>query len=163
MAGITVNYYEVGAHSSASAAYTPAGTVTITPRGNGYEWTLTPLSPFGHYHNVEKVYCPTFNLKELSVVLPRTEPYYDAARQRNIETCGGYFKDILAKPSNGKPIVFTNSDALKLYGFFAEQMEWSPAALESGTAHPDLLAAQARHSAGRGGSRRRTRRRARRL
>ena len=160
MAGITVNYYNYG--GVGNLPHIPSGTVTITPRGNGYEWTLTPV---GTYELREKVYCPTFNLNQLSVILPRTQPHYDGALKRHIETGGGYFKNILAKPSDGKPILFTNSDALKLYGFFAEQMEWSPDALASGTAHPDLLAAQARHSAGRGGSRkaRRTRRRARRL
>ena len=148
MAEITVNWYYSGND-------TPTGTVKITPRGNGYEWTKTS----GNGGDIAIVYCPTFNLKELSVILNVREPW------RKTELGTSYFTNILINPVDHKPIYFTKSDALKLYGFFAEQMEWSPDALASGTAHPDLLAAQARHSAGRGGSRkaRRTRRRARRL
>jgi hypothetical protein len=105
--------------------------------------------------DIEKVYNPRFNLGAISVILSKNE-----APGGGSGPCS-YFRGILTNPSDYKPIYFKKDDALKLYDFFAEQMEWSPSALESGTAHPDLLAAQARHSAGRGGSRRRTRRRVR--
>jgi hypothetical protein len=140
MAEITVDCYECGAYES-------NGTVKITPRANGYEWTKNTL------HSTQKIYCPTFNLKELSVVLAKSE-----GRPHGIGPYS-YFRGILTNPSDSKPICFAKADALKLYDFFAEQMEWSPSALESGTAHPDLLAAKARHSAaGRGGGTRRKRR-----
>jgi hypothetical protein len=140
MAEITVKYYDPYGDTS-------LGTVTISPRGNGYEWTKT-----GNHGSIEKVYCPTFKLKELSVVLPRYESALVGGKL--VERGGSYFRNILTNPSDGKPIYFTKTDALKLYGFFAEQMEWSPDALASGTAHPELLAAQARHSTRGGGSRR---------
>lgn len=149
MAGITVNYYNCG------GGETPVGKVTITPRGNGYEWTKT-----GNHGSIEKVYCPTFKLNQLSVVLPKYENIMIAGK--SVERAGSYFRNILTNPSDGKPICFTNTDALKLYGFFAEQMEWSPDALESGNAHPELLAAQARHLAVGGSRRSRRSRRARR-
>ena len=177
MAEITVNCYQCG-------AYEPNGTVTITPRGNGYEITKS-LPSF-----TQKTYMPTFNRKDLSVMIstgddgraaraaaaaaPKVRTEFPGFRLGGplgegaaapLPTGGGplsQFVGFLTEPLYPfKPLCFTKEDALNLYGFFAEQMEWSPDALKNGTAHPDLLAAQARHSSGHGGSRRRTRRRIR--
>jgi hypothetical protein len=159
MAEITVDCYKCG-------GYKPNGTVTITPRANGYEWTKNTDK------YTQKLYCPTFNHKELGVILSKDETL--ATGERSWEEGGekmreavrtariganSFFRNILTNPSDFTPICFTKADALKLYDFFAEQMEWSPDALATGTAHPDLLAAKARHSAaGRGGGTRRKRR-----
>jgi hypothetical protein len=141
MAEITVDCYECGRQD-------PIGTVKITPRGNGYEMIKTGIA------DIEKVYNPGFNLGAISVILSKSE-----GRGRGERGPCSYFRGMLTNPSDFKPIYFTKADALKLYDFFAEQIEWSPSALESGTAHPDLLAAKARHSAaGRGGGTRRKRR-----
>lgn len=167
MAEITVNCYQCG-------AYEPNGTVTITPRGNGYEITKS-LPSF-----TQKTYMPTFNRKDLSVKIstgddgravragaaPKVRTDAQGLRLGGLLGEGdgpsSHFVGFLTDPLNPlKPLCFTKEDALNLYGFFAEQMEWSPDALKNGTAHPDLLAAQARHSSGHGGSRRRTRRRIR--
>ena len=145
MAEITVDCYDSSSESK------PSGKVKITPRNNGYEWTVSNSGGL-----ITKHYEPTFNIRNLNVnIIP-----------------GGYSgsdKGHLSGPFtfSNKTLLFKKDDALKLYDFFAEQMEWSPDALKSGTAHPDLLAAQQRHSAtaatpsagggGGGGSRRKGR------
>jgi hypothetical protein len=158
MAEITVDCYKCG-------DYKPNGTVKITPRANGYEWTKNTVN----YTN--KLYSPTFNHKELGVILSKNETlatgergweqggaHWNEAIRTGKAGANSYFRNIL-RHDDFTPICFAKADALKLYGFFAEQMEWSPSALESETAHPDLLAAKARHSAaGRGGGTRRKRR-----
>ena len=121
MAEITVDWYD---------GTTPLGKVKITPRNNGYEWTKTD----SRGKLITKEYCSTFTRRELSVII-------DSVREQ------GYFRGIFINPSDFRPITFKKADALKIYDFFIEQMEWSPDALASGTAHPDLLAAQQRHSA----------------
>ena len=120
--------------------------LTVSPRGNGIEWTLrTPNTSL-----VAKVYEPTVDVKELYVSVIGDQSYLK--------------KRFMTPWEPSEPLRFSKENALKLYDYLCEHIEWSPSALESGTAHPDLLAAKRRHStaAGRGGSRRRTRR-ARRL
>ena len=135
MAEITVDWYD---------GTTPLGKVKITPRNNGYEWTKTD----SRGKLITKEYCSTFTRKDLTLFI----------RNNN----SAFFRGMFIQPSDFSPTSFKKADALKIYDFFIEQMEWSPDALASGTAHPDLLAAQQRHTAtvtpsaggGGGGSRR---------
>ena len=135
MAEITVDSYDSSSESK------PSGKVKITPRNNGYEWIKTDFRG----DLITKRYEPTFNIRYLGIYISGDK---------------GHLSGPFTFSNN--TIYFNKADALKLYDFFAEQMEWSPDALKSGTAHPDLLAAQQRHTAtvtpsaggGGGGSRR---------
>ena len=114
--------------------------LSISPRGNGIEWTFTRPSK----SLAAKVYEPIVDVKELYVV---------------VDGENSYLKKRFMSPWEANELKFSKEDALMLYDYLSEQIEWSPSALESGTAHPDLLAAKARHSAaGRGGGTRRKRR-----
>jgi hypothetical protein len=114
--------------------------LTISPRGNGIEWTLrTPNKSL-----VAKVYEPTVDVKELYVVGVGEHSYLK--------------KRFMSPWEPSEPLRFSKEDALRLYDYLCEQIEWSPSSLERGTAHPDLLAAKHRHSAAGRGGRRRTRR-----
>ena len=123
--------------------------LSISSRGNGIEWTVT--HPDGKLYF--KVYEPRIDFREIS--LSNLGEY-------------SFIRNRLINPYDLKPLMFSSKDGLRLYDYFSEKIEWSPDALKSGTAHPDLLAAQQRHSAtatpaagGGGGSRKRKTRKSR--
>lgn len=102
--------------------------LSISSRGNGIEWTVT--HPDGKLYF--KVYEPRIDFREIS--LSNLGEY-------------SFFRNRLINPYDLKPLMFSSKDGLRLYDYFSEKIEWSPDALASGTAHPDLMAAQQRHSA----------------
>jgi hypothetical protein len=117
--------------------------LAISPRGNGIEWIVT--RPDGKL--TFKVYETKTDFRELNLAMLGEN---------------SYFRSRLINPYDYKPLTFNEKDGLRLYDYFCEKIEWSPDALASGTAHPDLMAAQQRHSAvagggGGGGSRSRKR------
>jgi len=145
MAEITVDYYTMNTYNT-NVNKVPSGKLSITPRGNGCEYKI--IKSDGTL--TMKVY----SLRKDGFGITTHESFkglYVFRDRFNIP--------ILDANAQGIHMLLKKDDAMRLYDFFADLIEWSPGALESGTAHPDLLAAKARHSAGRGGSRRRTRRR----
>jgi hypothetical protein len=102
--------------------------LAISPRGNGIEWTVT--RPDGKLYF--KVYKPKFDFGEVNMLNGGDNSYMTGRL-----TC----------PFDLRPLQYSEKDALRLYDYFCEKIEWSPDALASGTAHPDLMAAQQRHSA----------------
>jgi hypothetical protein len=102
--------------------------LAISPRGNGIEWIVT--RPDGKL--TFKVYEPKTDFRELNLAMLGEN---------------SYFRFRLINPYDYKPLTFNEKDGLRLYDYFCEKIEWSPDALASGTAHPDLMAAQQRHSA----------------
>lgn len=102
--------------------------LSISSRGNGIEWTVT--HPDGKLYF--KVYEPRIDFREIS--LSNLGEY-------------SFIRNRLINPYDLKPLMFSSKDGLRLYDYFSEKIEWSPDALASGTAHPDLMAAQQRHSA----------------
>ena len=101
--------------------------LAIFPRGNGIEWTVT--RPDGKLSF--KVYQPTFDFGEVNLAMLGEN---------------SYFRNRLVNPYDYKPLSFNEKDGLRLYDYFCEKIEWSPDALASGTAHPELLAAHQRHT-----------------
>jgi hypothetical protein len=143
MAGIIVDYYNI----EFPAKNIIAGKLSITPRGNGYEFKI--LRNDG-----------TLIRKEYSL---RNNGF---SIFTNSSSNGLYIFE--GRWYNDSPLFIKKDDAMRLYDFFADLIEWSPAALASGIAHPDLMAAQQRHSAvaatpsaGGGGSSRRKARKTR--
>jgi len=149
MAEITVDYYTTNDYKT-NINREPSGKVSITPRGNGFEYKI--VGKDGLF--IMKVYALTKG--GFSILTHPSLKGLFVFRDRLTST-------IIFANSNESPLMFKKADAMRLYDFFADLIEWSPGALESGTAHPDLLAAQQRHtvtatpSAGGGGGSRRKR------
>lgn len=50
--------------------------------------------------------------------------------------------DIFNNPYDGKAIMFSEADAMKIYKMLIEHIQLSPEAIAHGTAHPNLMAAK---------------------
>jgi hypothetical protein len=98
------------------------GKLTVTLRGQGYEWKTTGTYLILEYH-------PKFHMNTMSLFL---------MSPRRIS----YFRQLFINPDNSRPIYFKTEDAMKIYNFFIEHIEWSPESIAAGTAHPNLMAAK---------------------
>jgi hypothetical protein len=134
MAEITVHYYTFNEYKT-DVNKVPSGKLSISPRGNGYEYTLIVNDGI----LIRKQYV-SFKHEGFSIF---TNSYYKGFYGFD----GRLSATIIFPNGQNSPLLFKKDDAIRLYDFFADLIEWSPAALASGTAHPDLMAAQQRHSA----------------
>lgn len=125
--------------------------LSINPRGNGFEYKI-----------IRKDGSVSMNIyssrKAIFGILHDTDPLYSSVFFDNL---GDFPFPLSFTGGKNAGFMFKKEDAMRLYDFFADLIEWSPGALASGTAHPDLMAAQQRHTAtvtpsagGGGGSRR---------
>jgi hypothetical protein len=102
--------------------------VDINPRGNGIEWEKYIDST---NTTKKKVYIPIIDGLQLGVV-------YNGETSR---------VSILVDPITNDQINLSENDAQRVYNYIGQLIDqWHPDALESGNAHPDLLAARQRHA-----------------
>ena len=120
MAELTVDYN--------SYAAKPVGKFTIMHRSQGFEWKTTAPG------STQKMiaFTPKIDFSPIKVILQGSISYFS-----------GRFLD-----SEHRALYFNEADAMKIYNFLCEQMEWSPEAINEGTAHPNLMAASDRFSTG---------------
>lgn len=141
MAEITVDIYgkDTYVHSTPpTITFKKTNTkLSISPRGGGFEYKLiTNGSLMLNIYSSRKVVFGIFHDTD--------SPLYSSVFFDNL---GDFpFPLSFTGGKNGN-FMFKKDDAMRLYDFFADLNEWSPDALASGTAHPDLMAAQQRHSA----------------
>ena len=120
MAEITVDYNSFGGK--------PVGKFTIMLRSQGFEWKTIPTE------SRQKMisFSPKMDFSPIKVILQGSISYF-SGRFLNPEHHALYFNE---------------ADAMKLYNFLCEKMEWSPEAINQGTAHPNLMGASRSFSTG---------------